>query len=135
MSQKSLIIFRGLPGAGKTTLAKLLASDNNYPVFSVDDYFTNTNGEYQFQFDKNHLAYKSCEDNTREAMKSGISRIFLHNVFSLEWEMEPYFKMAAEFGYSVFVATLENRHQGKNTHDISDEQLRRMAEKFKIKLL
>jgi hypothetical protein len=30
---------------------------------------------------------------------------------------------------------VENRHQGKNAHGISDEQLRKMAEKYKVILL
>ena len=57
---KSLIILRGLPGAGKSTLAGILA-EKKYPVFSIDDYFTNTvSGKYYFEFTKNHLAYHLC---------------------------------------------------------------------------
>jgi predicted kinase len=131
---RSLIILRGLPGSGKSTLSKIL-SDEKYPVFSVDDFFTSENGEYCFEFDKNHLAYKHCEDNTRETMKKGVRKIFLDNVFSIEWEMETYFRLASEYDYDVFVCTVENHHQGKNVHHVSDEQLKKMAEKFKIKLI
>jgi hypothetical protein len=49
--------------------------------------------------------------------------------------MEPYFKLAAEHGYTVFVATIERRHTGTNSHGVSDEQLRKMAEKFKVVLM
>src|ERR1700752_4694673 len=95
----SLILLRGLPGSGKTTLAKELSEDAKYPVFSVDDYFTGSNGEYNFEFDKNHLAYKQCEENAKASMLNAIPKIFIDNVFSLEWELEPYFKMASEFNY------------------------------------
>lgn len=131
----SLIILRGLPGSGKSTLAKTLSEDGKYPVFSVDDYFITSNGEYKFEFDKNHLAYKHCEANTKTAMQNGATKIFLDNVFSLEWEMEPYFKLAAEFNYTVFVLTVENRHKGKNIHTISDEQIQKMAQKYKVVLM
>ncbi|MCE3260234.1 MAG: ATP-binding protein [Bacteroidetes bacterium] len=131
---RSLILLRGLPGSGKSTLAKELSENGTYPVFSVDDYFTDNEGNYRFQFDKNHLAYKQCQDNTRKAMSAEVSKIFIDNVFSLEWEMEPYFKLAGEFHYRIFVLTVENRHKGKNIHDVSAEQLEKMAEKYKVVL-
>lgn len=135
MKTHQLIILRGLPGSGKTTLAKSLSEQGKYPAFSVDDYFTDADGNYNFQFDKNHLAYKACEENTKLAMESGKEKIFLHNVFSMEWEIEPYFKLAAEFNYAVFVVTVEKYHDSKNVHDISEDQLSKMAEKFKVRLL
>lgn len=135
MDQRSLIILRGLPGSGKTTLAKLLSEKGKYPVISIDDYFTNEQtGEYTFEFDKNHLAYKYAEERTRDAMAKLSEKIFLHNVFSIEWEMEPYFQLAAKNQYTVFVLTVENRHKHSNVHHISDEQLEKMAAKYKVVL-
>jgi predicted kinase len=132
VAEKLLLLIRGLPGSGKTTLAKLLSENGKYPVFSVDDFFTSSSGDYHFEFDKNHLAYKQCEENTRVAMQKGIEKILLDNTFTIEWEMEPYFKLAKEFNYQVHVVTVENRHEGKNIHGISDDQLQKMAEKFKV---
>src|SRR5688572_24318057 len=107
-----------------------------YPVLSIDDYFTDPNtGSYHFEFDKNHLAYKQCERLTREHMQAQTQKIFLDNTFTLEWEMEPYFKLASEFNYKVFVLTVENRHGGKNSHAITNEQVQKMAEKYKVVLL
>ncbi|MFZ5553699.1 MAG: AAA family ATPase [Bacteroidota bacterium] len=136
MKNRSLILLRGLPGSGKSTLAALLSDNGKYPVFSVDDYFTDKiSGEYKFEFEKNHFAYKACEENTRQAMKNESPKIFVDNTFTIGWEMEPYFKMAGEFDYVVHVATVENYHGSKNIHDIPDDQLKKMAEKYKVKLL
>ncbi len=35
---KNLIIIRGIPGAGKSTLAELI-SDNKHPICCADDFF------------------------------------------------------------------------------------------------
>ncbi|MBA3664130.1 MAG: AAA family ATPase [Bacteroidetes bacterium] len=129
---QSLIILRGLPGSGKSTLAKELSENGTYPVFSVDDFFRDSTGNYHFEFEKNHLAYKQCEQNTRQSMSEGTSKIFIDNVFSLEWEIEPYFKLASEFNYRVFVLTVENRQHFKNIHGINDEQIRKMAAKYQV---
>jgi predicted kinase len=135
-TERSLIILRGLPGSGKSTLASLLSENGKYPVYSVDDYFTDTEtGSYHFEFDKNHLAYKHCQQRTEEAMKKDLEKIFLAHTFTMEWELEPYFLMAHHFNYQVHVVTTENYHRGKNIHNISDDQLAKMAEKYKVKLM
>lgn len=131
----SLILLRGLPGAGKTTLARELSEEGKYPVCAIDDFFTNEiTGAYRFEFDKNHLAYKACEEKVRAAMQSGAAKIFVDNTFTLEWEMEPYFKLAREFAYTLHVVTVENRHGNTNVHQIAREQLEKMAAKYKIVL-
>jgi predicted kinase len=131
----SLILLRGLPGSGKTTLANSLSEEGKYPIHSIDSYFTdNKTGEYNFAFDKNHLAYKQCEEQTEQSIKQGYQKIFIDNTFTLEWEMEPYFKLASQYNYNIFVVTVENRHGSKNTHHISDEQIQKMAVKYKVVL-
>ena len=132
----TLILLRGLPGSGKTTLAALLSEKGKYPVFSIDSYFTNPEtNEYNFEFDKNHLAYKQCEEQTKKALQQNTEKVFVDNTFTLEWELEPYFKLASEFNYQIHVVTVENRHGNKNTHNIGQEQLEKMAAKYKVVLL
>jgi len=134
--RKTLILIRGLPGSGKTSFAELLSEDGKYPVFSVDSYFTNKDtGEYRFNYKENHLAYKECEQNAKQAMESSVEKIFVDNTFTLDWEIEPYFKLASSYGYSVFTLTLENRHNGENVHELTDEQLIKMAKTYKLELL
>ena len=123
-----------MPGSGKSTLAKLLSENGKYSVFSVDDYFTNQKGEYNFEFDKNHIAYSECEQKTKAAMLKGEEKVFVDNTFTLDWEMEPYFKLASEFNYQLHIVTVENYHGSKNIHNIAQEQIRKMAEKYKVKL-
>lgn len=136
MSEGSLILLRGLPGSGKSTLARLLSENGRYPVFSVDDYFTDeSTKKYRFEFEKNHIAYKQCEQNTLSKMMERVPKIFVDNTFTMEWEMEAYFKMAAKYNYRIFVLTVENRHGSANIHNINTEQLKKMAEKYKVVLM
>lgn len=130
----ALILLRGLPGSGKSSLAELLSENGRYPVVSVDDYFTDSNGNYQFRFEENHLAYSRCEEYTLKFIKLKKEKIFIDNTFTMGWEMEPYFKMASEYGYYIFVVTVENRGGYKNKHEVTSDQLQQMAEKYKVVL-
>jgi predicted kinase len=134
-NNRSIILIRGLPGSGKSTLANILSENGKYPVFSVDQYFTDDNGKYVFNYLDNHLAYEECKKNALSEIRNGTEKIFIDNTFTLDWEMEPYFKMAKENDYKIFVFTVENYHGSKNIHDISEEQVKKMAEKYNVKLL
>ncbi|GDX51980.1 ATPase AAA [Bacteroidota bacterium] len=132
---KSLILLRGLPGSGKSTLANVLCENGKYPVLSIDDFFTDTEtAEYKFEFDKNHLAYKQCEEDTRNQLKKNCEKVFVANTFTMDWEVEPYIKMADKYNYKLFVLTVENYHDHENIHLIPQEQIEKMAAKFKVKL-
>ncbi len=133
MLPASLILIRGLPGSGKTSLAKVLSEDGKYPVLSIDDYFTDPeSGSYHFDHKSNHLAYAACEENTKRCMEQKVEKIFVDNTFTLEWEMSPYVQLAKEYGYRLFVLTVENRHGAQNIHGISTEQIEKMASKYKV---
>jgi predicted kinase len=131
---KSLVLLRGLPGAGKSSLAAVLAR-GSAPVFAIDDYFTDVEtGRYEFRHAENHMAYKQCADRAEEAMKEAFPLVIIDNAFTLEWEMETYFKLAMQYGYRIHVVTVEKRHSGKNVHGVTEEQLRKMAEKYRVVL-
>ena len=60
--------------------------------------------------------------------------IVVSNTFTQEWEMEPYYWLADQYGYRVSSIIVENRHQGVNEHGVPQETLIKMRERFEVKL-
>jgi hypothetical protein len=67
-------------------------------------------------------------------MESSIPKIAVSNTSTQEWEMEPYFNMAKEYGYTVFTIVVENRHGGVNVHNVPENIIDNMKNRFEIKL-
>jgi hypothetical protein len=48
--------------------------------------------------------------------------------------MKPYYDLAKEYGYMVFSIVVENRHGGKNVHNVPDEAIDKMRKRFEFSL-
>jgi predicted kinase len=128
---KTLILLRGLPGSGKTTLSKSLAGEH----IEADMYFVDKEtGAYNFDGSKLKNAHNWCKDVVEHWMKDDIQRIIVSNTFTQEWEMEAYYLLAETYGYIVHSVIVENRHGGVNEHGVPDEKLKQMKDRFEIKL-
>jgi dephospho-CoA kinase len=130
--KKSIILLRGVPGCGKTTFAELM-SEGRYPVISADDYFMK-DGKYEFDMSKIGEAHSLCQFKVHEAIFKDAVKIFVANTFTQEWEMEPYFDLAEEYHYDIFVIIVENRHGSSNIHGCPEEHIKKMRTRFQIKL-
>jgi predicted kinase len=131
---KELFLLRGLPNGGKSTLAKSLGGIN----VEADQYFME-NGVYKFDPTLLKNAHNYCQSQTQAWMKTdgeqvNVNRIVVSNTFTQEWEMKPYFEMAEKHGYRVYSLIVENRHGGKNEHDVPEEKIIQMENRFQIKL-
>ena len=94
---KKLFIIRGLPGAGKSTLAKSIGVVEHY---EADMYFVAPDGSYQFDVTRIKDAHQWCKDLVMMAMKRDEPKVVVSNTFTQEWEMEAYYELAAKFGIS-----------------------------------
>ena len=130
MNEKVLYIVRGVPGSGKTTLAKQLTAN----VFEADHYFYDNDGNYNFVPSEIKEAHKECQQFVGLAMESGIPKIAVSNTFTQEWEMEPYFELAKKHGFKVFTIVVENRHGGVNQHGVPEDKIQIMKDRFEVKL-
>ena len=132
-----LILLRGLPGSGKTTLAHIILqhpANLEQEVLSADDFFTNEDGEYNFDSNKLREAHNYCQFRCSERMRQEKLRIVVANTFTQEWEMDDYFKMAERYNYRVHSIIVENRHGNENIHGVPQDKLQQMKDRFQIKL-
>ena len=67
-------------------------------------------------------------------MSHGVTKIVVSNTFTQEWEMSPYFEMAERYGYRVHSIIVENRHGGVNEHNVPEEKIQQMKDRFDISL-
>lgn len=126
----NLYLLRGLPGAGKSTIGKNLKLVN----FEADQYFMQ-DGVYKFDPSKIKDAHEWCQSRVKNCMIEGIKDISVSNTFTQEWEMKAYVDMASAYGYTVFSIVVENRHGGKNVHNVPTETLEKMKNRFELKLI
>ena len=128
---KELFILRGLPGSGKSTLAKSIGG----LMFEADMYFLDADGNYNFDASKLREAHDWCRRNVYNGMTVlNQSRIIVSNTFTQEWEMQVYFDLAEQHGFTVFSLIVENRHGNSNIHGVPDDKLEIMRNRFEIKL-
>lgn len=145
METRSLIVVCGLPGCGKSTFARHLASDET--ICTTDDYpglYTHLDdGEVIFHGSekvgglpmivKAHLAN---QDKARDLMAGLRKTVVIPNTNTQRWEFQPYLDLAAEFGYRVTVVSLfdggltDEELAGRNGHGVPLEAIAGMRSRF-----
>ena len=98
-----MLILRGLPGSGKTNFIRTWL-EGDARVCSADHFFM-VEGEYRFDLTKIAEAHAASQAKCREALVAG-QDVIVDNTHACRWEMEPYLRMAAEFGASIHVIDL-----------------------------
>lgn len=127
-----LILIRGLPGSGKTTFAKKVASA--FCGYHVEaDQFFERSGQYEFSPWLLPKAHAWCKDRTMLLMELGHT-VVVSNTFTTEKEMKPYLDLAEHFGYKTTVMIVENRHGNQSVHDVPEQTMEKMEGRFSVKL-
>ena len=128
--EKTIYIVRGCPGSGKSTFAKTLGGIH----IEADQYFVDADGNYNFDGSKIKNAHAWCLDNVKTNMAAGRDKIVVSNTFTQEWEFQPYLELAKEYGYKTFTIIVENYHGGINQHNVPEDKVEQMKNRFSIKL-
>ena len=120
-----LVLIRGLPGSGKTTMAREL-SRKGYDHHEADHYFERE-GTYKFDPAKLSDAHTQCLERTKDSLTRGISCV-VANTFTRCWEMRPYLEAAKAAGVPVRV--IEACGEWENCHGVPADAIERMRARW-----
>ncbi|NXO26658.1 N4BP2 protein, partial [Cisticola juncidis] len=132
-----LVLLRGVPGSGKSYLARNLLEDNpGGIILSTDDYFYK-DGQYHYDPDCLGEAHDWNRKRAKEAFEMGISPIIIDNTNIQAWEMKPYVTLAQQFKYRVMFREPDTwwkfkpkELERRNIHGVSKEKIKRMLERY-----
>lgn len=122
-----LVLIRGLPGSGKTTMARVLVMVG-YEHHEADHYFER-GGAYRFDAAELPKAHAWCLDRAKDSMNRG-ARCVVANTFTRRWEMQPYMDAAKAAG--VPVRLLEARGTWANCHGVPTDAIERMRVRWEF---
>ena len=125
---KLLILIRGLPGAGKTTLAeKLVVKQNHLEA----DMFHMRRNQYQFEYDLIENAHEWCRLETERKMRSGYHPIVVSNTFTTNDEMKLYIELAKKYEYNYQVIAIENI-PFESKHNVPQDVIDKMQDRWEM---
>ena len=125
-SSLTMLVMRGLPGSGKSTVVSSIT--RLYPkavVCSADQYFMTDEGKYEFDASLLKFAHQQSQNKARDACEAGERLVVVDNTGVKRWELVNYFRMAQSFDYTVILLEPRtpwrfnvNQLAIKNTHGV-----------------
>lgn len=129
IDEKVLVLVRGIPGSGKSTIAKKLAQEFNMVHLEADMYFTDKNGNYNFDQNQIKNAHHWCQFNTQLNMYHG-RNVVVSNTFVKWFEIQPYYDFSEQYDYWLIIVQAVGNYG--NVHNVPEEVIERMKSNFEL---
>lgn len=118
-----LILIRGLPGSGKSTMAKAFTGFTHLEA----DMFHMVNGEYKFDASKIKDAHAWCQHQCEVALRHG-ENVVVSNTFTQYWEMKFYRELAITLNIPCHTMTCEGWFD--SVHNVPQEVIASMRDRW-----
>lgn len=120
MVMSNLVLIRGIPGSGKTTLAR-----TKYPghvLCEADQYFETSKG---YKFDPKYIkeAHDFCFNRVEDLLFAGYN-VVVANTFVKKWETEKYLNLP----YPTVVEIADGNFN--SIHNVPEDVIQRMKDSF-----
>lgn len=120
-----LIILRGHPGSGKTTLAR---TEYGFHILcEADHYFEEDDGTYCYRPSEIRHAHEWCQSQVRTYLEMG-EPVVVANTFTFLWELKPYLDMAKKIGVPVTIRRCTGEFE--NVHGVPFHVVERMKRNY-----
>lgn len=130
---KLAFILRGLPGSGKSTVAKWLAGEVGV-IHSTDDLRYNDLGEYVFDPENSQAHHDQNFMNFCASLRAGIDIVICDNTNITRSQYERYVVAAQTESYLVSVVVLPHPSVEeairRNQHDVDRSTIESMLERW-----
>lgn len=118
-----LVLLRGLPGSGKSTIARQLTEKyisryrKDFYVCEADQFFIAEDG-FTYVYDSRYIkaAHDLCFATTQWHVYKRANMVVVANTFSRYWEIAPYVQLADRLPVTVEIYTCRN--QWDNIHNV-----------------
>lgn len=122
-SKPTLLIIRGAPGAGKSTIARALINSVLFDAYVEADSYFMRDGKYEFSISHIGEAHDYCFNEAKELMKRGRS-VIISNTNTRKKDYQKYLDLAEKYGYNIQVMTLQG--PWKSEHDVPEITVEKM---------
>ena len=125
-----LYIVRGIPGSGKSTIAKKLLEEGKVDThWETDMFFITQDGVYMFDRNQVSDAHRKCQEKVCQDLTSG-KNVVVSNTFVKIWEMQYYLDLVKSLNAELEIIRATGCFN--NIHGVSSEVVERMTQNWEF---